>query len=261
MQRTAKKRFIFKRSYYIKKAVKILVAVLVLIFILTSVVKINGDYVFRYSAKITIEQCTDEDAGKLTHMPFLRELCLLGCQTDNLDFLTDMPRLQEIYINSLNNNYDLSFLESCTELREFRSGGFTFDDLTCFSKMNKLEELDLGLFVVNNIQSLEGLDKLTSLKRLYLSALNENAETELINSLTGLESLWITDSDFEFLEISAPNLNYLNISDNPNLKNVILNGDFDSLEMLVIDDSPNIVFSQLPEFPALKILCVSQGQI
>ncbi|MDE6593121.1 MAG: hypothetical protein K2K57_08690 [Oscillospiraceae bacterium] len=231
-----------------------------MIFIFTSVVKLDGRYVFRYSTKITIEQCTDEDARKLTHMPFLRKLYLLGCQTDNLDFLTDMPRLQEIFISSLN-SYDLSFLESCTELREFGGGQFTFDDLNCFSKMNKLEDLDLGIFVDNNIHSLEGLDKLTSLKRLYLSKLNENAETELINSLTGLESLYITHSDIEFLEISAANLNYLNLSHDPKLKNVTFNGDLGSLETLVIDDSPNIVFSQLPEFPALKTIVASQGQL
>ena len=57
MQKTAQKRFIFKRSYYIKKAVKILLAILVLIFILTSVVKLDGRYVFRYSKTLTLYSC------------------------------------------------------------------------------------------------------------------------------------------------------------------------------------------------------------
>lgn len=245
-----------KQNYCFK-----IIFVFFLLFLLLNIVKIDDNYFWRFSTTVYIDNCSNNDAKILLHMPLIKKLSIRNCQSDDVDFLGNMPFLKEVYINS-DNYYDWTPLNKCKQLTKFSGGRLTFDNMDCFSKMKKIETLDISTYFEMNIYSLDGLDKITSLKRLSLSSLGENVDVHIVNSLANLEYLEIIHSDIDTIEINMNQLTYLNISYNANLENISIGDNCNQLETLLICYSPNINVDilELSQLPSLKMVYVSNGQ-
>lgn len=245
---------------------KLLALLLIVIFILSNIVKIDGYYYLRFfTYDIHIEN--ENDVTELSTMPFINKMSISCKKLPNYNFLNNKPFLSELSMY-INDNDNWSFLKKCDKLRSFRLCGINlaFDDLYCFNDMKHLEILSFGdtSFVLKDyskisIYSLDGLDELTTLKELTLHGV-ECREIDISNSLSSLEFFTVKYSDLTLLHIDSINLKSLNIENNYSLTQIDL-FNCNNLEKIVLYNSPNISLniSEISTLPSLKKIYISDS--
>jgi len=244
-----------------KKNIGLFIILMVVLFLITSFVKISGEIRFVYSPSLLIEECHDSDLRKTGRFVFLRKLNLTLLETDNLE-LIDAPSLKEISISTVSNRDAYLKLPVFENLEFFYSVGLDFKDLSYFSSMDKLRELWLGLgYSDNRIISSYGFDLLpVSLEDIVLNGL-ENTESLDFSRFSELQSVYICHSSIKKVSVNNENLDYLNLSDNKFLTSIIIGEKTEKLKKIVAMDSPNIQIDadELKKITSLKYLCISKG--
>ena len=100
----------------------------------------------------------------------------------------------ENYIKNHTNHDAYVNINGFDNLNYFRSVGLDFKDLTYFSNMTKLTDLNLGLLYENRIQSSYGFESLPiSIESLALNGLENTSKLDT-SHLTNLKSLYLSNS-------------------------------------------------------------------
>jgi len=190
-----------------------------------------------------IREKLGKPTGKLTRVDFEK---LTGLNLRN-NQLTEVPKglekLTELKVLSLENNKvkDLSILKHLEKLKELRLGDNRLNDI------NTLPELDqLGaLFLENNtISDLRPILRLKNLTSLSVGGYDQ-IDFDTIRKLNNLKELNIsgsslTDQQLAVVANELPNLKHLFICYNPKISNLLPLETFKKLEIIDVDDRPNL---------------------
>lgn len=247
---------------------KFLIAVIcAVILCCLSVVRIDGKFVNRFSSELRIGTLNRQDAEKLKFFPRIRELSVSDMQAGEISFLEYMPLLESFSVDYLTEPLtDISALSACRNLEYVCLDGYAeLSDLSCFSDADRLQVLWIGQFLTGDIHihSLNGIESLTpGLKSLALSGVEETAvSTEQFPQLKYLDYLQICYSSVEEVTFSHKAVRYLNVADNPKLKEIHFE-DAERLETLDYHGCPELIISkeELMHLPFLKKIMISDYQ-
>lgn len=223
---------------------KIIAVICVLVLVLFSNCIIDGKIVCRFTTELNVHNLTEKDVDNIRGLYFLKKLTINKCETSDSGFLENKNFLTELTISG-GNITDWSYLENCPKLKEFSADGkCTFNDLKCFSGLENLELIFIGMFcrsaTVKSLDGLQGISK--SLKGLYLREIEDETVLNL-EKFTNLRSLDIEKSSLREIHVNSY-LEYLNVSDNPNLRAVYLPVHYGTPETIYTDNSPyvNIIY-------------------
>jgi len=229
------------------------------IFIAANIVKLDGRCYFRFCTEVFLDNCTNEDAKKLQTMPFINSLVIRNCEAENIDFVKNKKNLTNLSI--LKYSGDWAPLKNCNKLKSFDVTNSTFDNLTYFSEMEQLENLNFSFISYDvKIYSINGIEKLKSLRFLSLNGVKEE-NVSLIADLTALNTLSIMNSDISFLDIDLNELKYLALKNNQNIQTCSFSDRCVSLEEITIEHCSNIAINinEIINLPKLKKVTVSKG--
>jgi Leucine-rich repeat (LRR) protein len=118
-------------------------------------------------------------------------------------------------------------------------------DLSAFSHLTNLEELSL---LNSPLESLNGIEKLTKLKKIRFGNLRKLTTVSELASLTNLEELWIEGSrKIQSIDAVANliNLKVLNFSDSGDIETIKPIAKLNKLERIIFSGSTNIVDGDL----------------
>lgn len=223
--------------------IKIIAVLCVIIFVIFSNCIIDGKIVCRFAISLTVDTVTEKDIDNIRGLYFLKNLTIDKCETADVRFLENKNFLTEISIYD-GNITDWSYLENCKKLKKFSSGGnCTFNNLECFSALENIESIFIGMFGNSTVESLDGLQDISkSLKYLYMRKI-ENETNLNVEKFSNLRSLDIEESSLREIHVNSY-LEYLNISDNPDLRNIYLPVHYGTPENIIMDNSPyvNIIY-------------------
>lgn len=248
---------------------KLLIAVIcVIVLCCLSIVRIDGKFVNRFCSELRIESLNQHDAEKLKFFPQIRELSVSDMQTKDISFVEYMPLLENFSVDNLAEPItDISSLSACRNLEYVCLNGYAeLSDLSCFSDAERLRVLWIGQFLIRDIKihSLNGIESLTpGLKSLALSGVEEKTvSTEQFPQLKYLDYLQIWYSSVEELTFSHNAVRYLNVANNPELKEIHF-GNAERLETLDYHDCPELIISkeELMHLPSLKKILISDYQL
>lgn len=149
---------------------------------------------------------------------------------EDLSFLKELPKLEELFMEFYRHNYNLSYLTPLKNLRTlFVSGGiisdFEFHNFEELTKLSHLEELSLHEFGTVNLAALK---QMPYLKGFFCGYANEVQNIEAISYLVNLEDLTLID-------VTLPNIDFLRTLPSTMVLdlccvNVLENVDFKELE-------------------------------
>jgi len=190
--------------------------------------------VIRAELKKPIGNLTETDLSKIKH------LNLRGKELTDLGSLTGLSELEGL---SLGNNKvkDLSALKHLKKLKELR-----LDDNRLYN-INTLPELGQlrALFLENNaITDLRPILRLKNLTSLSVGGHDQN-DFDTIWKLNNLKVLSISGSGINNQQLAVvanelPDLKHLFICNNPKISNLLPLATFKKLEILDVDDRPNL---------------------
>ena len=195
--------------------------------------------------------------GKFTEADLIK-VKNLNLRNKGLTDIRSLVGLSELEVLSLGNNKvkDLSVLKHLEKLKELRLGGNRLNDI------NTLPELDqLGaLFLENNtISDLRPILRLKNLTSLSVGGYDQ-IDFDTIWKLNNLKVLSISGSGLNNQQLAVvanelPDLKHLFICHNPKISNLLTLATFKKLEMLDVDDRPNLriqIETLQKSFPKLK---------
>lgn len=130
-------------------------------------------------------------------------------EVEDVSAIGTIKSLEELVIS--NDSFtivkDYSFIGKLTNLKKLKVTGSGLYTIDFVGNLTKLEELKLD---GTNITSIEPLKNNTNIKVLSVKACKELDDYEVVNTLTGLEELYVTD--FEEIDvIDTKNLTSLNV--------------------------------------------------
>ena len=203
----------------------------------------------RKELKKPIGELTKADLIKIKH------LNLRGKELTDLRSLTG---LSELEVLSLGNNKveDLSALKHLSKLKELRLDGNRLNNINTLPELDHLN----ALFLENNtISDLRPILRLKSLTNLSVGGYNQN-DFDTIWKLNNLKVLSISGSGLNNQQLAVvanelPDLKHLFICHNPKISNLLTLATFKKLEMLDVDDRPNLriqIETLQKSFPKLK---------
>lgn len=235
---------------------KIIAVLCVVVLVVFSNCTIAGKIVCRFATKLTIhinhEPIEDEDVENIKGLYFLKKLLIYDCQTsdvsflENKNYLTDLVIIRQKYSGVDIGIDDWSYLHDCKKLKSFKSAGHcTFHNLKDFSEMKNLDKLCISSEIEPDpvIESLDGLQDISdSLKELTLDGI-ENEINLNLEKFSNLRNLEIKNSSLREIHVNSY-LEYLNVSDNPNLRVVYLPAQYGVPENINTNNSPyvNIIY-------------------
>ncbi len=180
--------------------------------------------------------------GKLTEADLIKikHLNLRGKELTDLSSLTGLSELEGL---SLGNNKikDLSVLKHLEKLKELRLGGNRLNDINTLPELDQLD----ALFLENNtISDLRPILRLKNLTNLSVGGYDQ-IDFDTIWKLTNLKVLSISGSGLTNQQLAVvanelPNLKHLFICYNPKISNLLPLATFKKLEMIDVDDRPNL---------------------
>lgn len=250
-----------KTIFQNKRKIKIIcIIIVVLILISTSFVKINNELKFRYSTSVFLRSCDDNTIKGINKLIFLRKLNIQSLETDNIHQVNG-KHLKELIIFTHTNHDAYVNINGFDNLNYFRSVGLDFKDLTYFSNMTKLTDLNLGLLYENRIQSSYGFESLPiSIESLALNGLENTSKLDT-SHLTNLKHLCLTNSSLTTLSINNDKLEFLNVDHNNTLSSIYISKNTSNLSTLTICDCPNlkITINDLLSISSLKTVWFTNG--
>jgi BspA type Leucine rich repeat region (6 copies) len=131
------------------------------------------------------------------------------------------------------------------KLKELFINHYKGRDLSAFSSLTNLEELSL---LNSPLESLNGIEKLTKLKKIRFGNLKKLTTVSELASLTNLEQLWIEGSrKIQSIDAVANliNLKVLNFSESGNIETIKPIAKLNKLERIIFSGSTNIVDGDL----------------
>ena len=188
----------------------------------------------RKELKKPIGELTEADLIKIKH------LNLRGKELTDLRSLTGLSELEGL---SLGNNKveDLCALKHLSKLKELRLDGNRLNNINTLPELDHLN----ALFLENNtISDLRPILRLKSLTSLSVGGYNQN-DFDTIWKLNNLKVLNIsgsslTDQQLAVVANELPNLKHLFICYNPKISNLLPLATFKKLEIIDVDDRPNL---------------------
>jgi Leucine-rich repeat (LRR) protein len=137
------------------------------------------------------------DTAKFKCFPELRSLTINSDDIKDISFLSNLTKLEELFLNKITNIQAVSEL---TKLKKLSVSSSNIEDIHFLSNLTELEELDLSRNEINDIQIISELTKLKKLK-LY----NNNIKD--IGPLKKLKYLKTIDLRNNFITDIEPLLN------------------------------------------------------
>ncbi len=188
----------------------------------------------RAELKKPIGELSQTDLSKIKH------LNLRGKELTDLSSLTGLSELEGL---SLGNNKvkDLSALKHLKKLKELRLDGNRLNDINTLPELDHLN----ALFLENNaITDLRPILRLKSLTSLSVGGYDQN-DFDTIWELNNLKVLSISGSGLNNQQLAVvanelPDLKHLFICYNPKISNLLPLATFKKLEILDVDDRPNL---------------------
>ena len=222
---------------------KIIVILCIIILVVFSNCMIGGKIVCRFTTQFSSVNITENDFENIQGLYFLKKLSVI-CHDidDNVNFLENKNFLKDFSIDAYGID-DWSALKNCPKLENFNAKGkCTFHNLKDFSGMESIKNLCIGSSE-HKIESLDGLQDISkSLIKLTLNGI-ENETNLNLEKFSNLRTLQIKNSSLKEIHINSY-IEYLDVSDNPYLRNIYLPSDYGTPENIIIDNSPyvNIVY-------------------
>lgn len=223
---------------------KIIAIVCVIILVIFSNCTIDGKIVCRFTTEFSSINITEKDFDNIRGLYFLKKLSVDCWNIDNVSFLENKNYLKYLSVDS-DSIDDWSSLKNCPKLEYFCADGTcTFHNLKDFSGMENLKELYIGLLLSTpKIESLDGLQDISkSLTTLTLNGI-ENETVLNLEKFSNLRRLDVENSSLREIHVNSY-LEYLNVSNNPNLRAVYLPVHYGTPENIYTDNSPyvNIIY-------------------
>ena len=180
--------------------------------------------------------------GKFTEADLIK-VKSLNLRDKGLTNIRSLAVLSELEVLSLGNNKvkDLSVLKHLRELKELRLDG---NQLTNIDTLPELDQLG-ALFLENNaISDLRPILRLKNLTNLSVGGYDQ-VDFATIWKLNKLEVLGIAGSDLTNQQLAVvanelPNLKHLFVCYNPKISNLLPLATFKKLEIIDVDDRPNL---------------------
>ena len=180
--------------------------------------------------------------GKFTKADLIK-VKNLNLRNKGLTDIRSLVGLSELEVLSLGNNKvkDLSVLKHLRELKELRLDG---NQLTNIDTLPELDQLG-ALFLENNaIADLRPILRLKNLTNLSVGGYDQ-VDFATIWKLNKLEVLSIAGSDLTNQQLAVvanelPNLKHLFVCNNPKISNLLPLATFKKLEIIDVDDRPNL---------------------
>lgn len=110
------------------------------IYIRSNYVILDDHIVSVRSKRLGIGYLDEEKAKTLSRFKDLEKLEIAICDVSSIDFLKEMPRLDNLILD-VRNIRDLSPIGSCTELQRLELKGEGYDDLKFLESLNSLKWL------------------------------------------------------------------------------------------------------------------------
>ncbi len=189
-----------------------------------------------------IREKLKKPTGKFTEAD-LKKVKNLNLRDKGLTDIRSLVGLSELEVLSLGNNKvkDLSVLKHLRELKELRLDG---NQLTDIDTLPELDQLG-ALFLENNaISDLRPILRLKNLTNLSVGGYDQ-VDFATIWKLNKLEVLGIAGSDLTNQQLAVvanelPNLKHLFVCNNPKISNLLPLATFKKLEIIDVDDRPNL---------------------
>ena len=189
-----------------------------------------------------IREKLKKPTGKFTKAD-LTKVKNLNLRDKGLTDIRSLAGLSELEVLSLGNNKvkDLSVLKHLWELKELRLDG---NQLTNIDTLPELDQLG-ALFLENNaIADLRPILRLKNLTNLSVGGYDQ-VDFATIWKLNKLEVLSIAGSDLTNQQLAVvanelPNLKHLFVCYNPKISNLLPLATFKKLEIIDVDDRPNL---------------------
>ncbi|MCH7493256.1 leucine-rich repeat domain-containing protein, partial [bacterium] len=147
---------------------------------------IGVDY-FQEVSLVGLPVAQDSDLTSLAKLTNLRVLSLQDTQVSDLNPLTKLMSLEELWLNGSKQVSDLTPLAKLTSIELLALDDTRVNDLTPLAKLTSLQELRLNSTPVDDLTPLV---KLTNLSVLYLNDTPIHDLTPLAK-LTSLQQLWL----------------------------------------------------------------------
>ena len=180
--------------------------------------------------------------GNLTESD-LSKIKYLNLRDKELTDLSSLTGLSELEGLSLGNNKvkDLSALKHLGKLKELRLDGNRLNNINTLPELDHLK----ALFLENNaISDLRPILRLKNLTSLSIGGYDQT-DFDTIWKLNNLKVLSISGSGLNNQQLAVvanelPDLKHLFICNNPKISNLLPLATFKKLEMLDVDDRPNL---------------------
>jgi internalin A len=204
-----------------------------------------------------IREKLKKPTGKFTEAD-LKKIKNLNLRDKGLTDIRSLTGLSGLEVLSLGNNKvkDLSVLKHLRELKELRLDG---NQLTNIDTLPELDQLG-ALFLENNaIADLRPILRLKNLTNLSVGG-SDQVDFATIWKLNKLEVLSIAGSDLTNQQLAVvanelPNLKHLFVCYNPKISNLLPLATFKKLEIIDVDDRPNLriqIMTLQKSLPKLK---------
>ena len=189
-----------------------------------------------------IREKLKKPTGKFTEVDLIK-VKNLNLRDKGLTDIRSLASLSEMEVLSLGNNKvkDLSVLKHLRKLKELRLDG---NQLTNIDTLPELDQLSVLFLENNTIADLGPVLRLRKLTNLSVGGYDQ-IDFASIWKLNNLEVLNIAGSDLTNQQLAVvanelPNLKHLFICYNPKVSNLLPLGTFKKLEIIDVDDRPNL---------------------
>ena len=246
-----KKRILFLLSFLIILCVSF-------IFIRSNFVILDGRIVSVRSKGLGIGYLDEEKAKTLSRFKDLEKLEIAICDVSSIDFLKEMPRLDNLILD-VRNIKDLSPIGSCTRLKRLKLIGEDYENLDFLNDLNSLEWVEIGGDGVKDIEPLRQKNTIEILW-LYINTLED------ISALSGMKNIYgLTIHSNELSDCtplsSCTGLKILSLSGCEKIDNLKFVDGLDKLEEIDLNGTSITNFEPLLNLKSLDEVNVSKDQL
>lgn len=246
-----KKRILFLLSFLIILCVSF-------IFIRSNFVILDGRIVSVRSKGLGIGYLDEEKAKTLSRFKDLEKLEIVICDVSSIDFLKEMPRLDNLTLD-VRNIKDLSPIGSCTELKHLELKGEDYENLDFLNDLNSLEWLTIVGGGVKDIEPLRQKNTIELLS-LHINTLEDISALSGMKNIYGLTIFSKELSDCTPLS-SCTGLKYLSLSGCEKIDSLDFLDGMDGLEEIHLKGTSVTNFEPLLDLKSLDEVNVSKNQL